>query len=70
MSARLGPAGAITATAHKLARVFYQLVTTREAYDEQVFLREEQRHQERRLQRLRKQAQRLGFTLSPAEGVS
>jgi len=70
MSARLGPAGAITATAHKLARVFYHLVTTREAYDESVFLREEQRSQERRLQRLRKQAQRLGFNLTPTEGVS
>jgi transposase len=70
MSARLGPAGAITATAHKLARVFYHLVTTREAYDETVFLREEQRYQERRVQRLQKQAQRLGFTLSPTTGVS
>ena len=39
MRARLGPAAANTATAHKLARIVYHLLTTGETYDESVFAR-------------------------------
>jgi len=70
MRARLGPAAAITATAHKLARIYYHLVTTKEAYDESAFARQEAQHREQQLQRLRKQAERLGFDLTPQAGVS
>jgi transposase len=35
--ARLGTPAAITAAAHKLARILYHLITTREAYSESVF---------------------------------
>jgi transposase len=65
MRAKLGAPQAITATAHKLARIFYHLVTTKQAYDESVFTRHETERQRRQLQHLRKQAQRLGFTLTP-----
>jgi hypothetical protein len=34
MRAKLGAPKAITATAHKLARIIYHMVTTRQAYDE------------------------------------
>ncbi len=66
MRAKLGPAGAVTATAHKLARIYYHLVTTRQAYDESVFEQEEEQHQQRRLERLKKEAKNLGFILSEA----
>lgn len=64
-----GP-GAITAIAHKLARIYYQLVTTRAAYDERVCQRTEQQDQERQLKRLRHQAKALGFTLTASPCVS
>jgi len=70
MRAKLGAPKAITATAHKLARIVYHLLTTGEPYDESVFARDEERHQQRRLLRLRRDAAALGFTLAPAEGVS
>ncbi len=40
LRARLGAPQAITATAHKLARIVYHLLTTGQAYDESVFVRE------------------------------
>jgi transposase len=70
MKARLGGPAAITATAHKLARIYYHLVTTKEAYDETVFHRTEQQHQEQKLKRLRQQAKALGFTLTAEACVS
>ncbi len=65
MRARLGPAAAVTATAHKLARIIYHLVTTGEAYDESVFQREQQRQRKRHEARLRSRARSLGFALVP-----
>jgi transposase len=65
MRAKLGPPAAITATAHKLARIFYRLWTTREAYDPSLFERYEQQHRERTVSYLRKKAQEFGFELSP-----
>jgi hypothetical protein len=37
MKSRLGTPAAVTATAHKLERILFHLVTTREAYDEGLF---------------------------------
>jgi transposase len=65
MRARLGAPQAITAAAHKLARVVYHLISTRTAYDESVFAQEEQKQTIRHQQRLRKQALALGFQLVP-----
>lgn len=70
LRAKLGAPQAITATAHKLARIFYHLVTTGEAYDESVFQRMEEQHQQRQLQRLRQQARKFGFELTPVPCVS
>lgn len=66
MRSKLGPAPAITATAHKLARIFFHLVTTREAYDESLFAHQEQQYEQRRLQRLKREAAELGYTLATA----
>ena len=68
MRARLGGAPqAITATAHKLARIIYHLITTGQAYDETVFLMEDQKQALRYEKRLRKQANALGLQLVPIE---
>ena len=65
MRAKLGAPKAITATAHKLARIYYHLVTTKQAYDESVFAKQEEREAKRRVERLLKEAKALGFTLAP-----
>jgi transposase len=65
LRSRLGAPQAITATAHKLARIIYHLVTTRTAYDESVFRNEEQKQALRSQHRLQKQAKSLGFQLVP-----
>lgn len=73
MRYRLGPSKAITATAHKLARIIYHLVTTRQPYDESVFHQHDQLNQKRKTRRLQAQAKALGFALvptSPTVGVS
>jgi transposase len=66
MRAKLGAPKAITATAHKLARIYYHLVTTKQAYDETVFAQQEARQAKRRLERLKREAAALGFVLAAA----
>ncbi len=63
--ARLGAPQAITATAHKLARIIYHMLTTGHTYDETVFETEQQKQNLRLHKRLQKQAQSLGFKLIP-----
>lgn len=63
--ARLGSPPATTAAAHKLARILYHLITTRQPYDESVFADIEERARQRQLSHLKKQAAVLGFRLSP-----
>ena len=65
MRARLGPAEANTATAHKLARIFYRLWTDPEAYDPSLLEHYEQQHTQRSINYLRKKARTLGFELIP-----
>lgn len=66
MRARLGAPKAITAAAHKLARIVYHLLTTRQPYDETVFAKHEQASRVRTEARLRVQAKELGLQLVPA----
>ena len=69
MRAKLGAPKAITAAAHKLARIIYHMVTTRQAYDETIFALQE-RHNRWRLElKLRKQARELGFEVVAAKPV-
>ena len=61
--------GALKATknaAHKLARIFYHLVTTRLPYDETVFAKLEIHNQKRRLNKLQSLARRMGYALVQA----
>ncbi len=62
MRTRLGAPKAITASAHKLARIIYHMLTTREPYDESVFARAESRHRQRAETRLKALAHALGYT--------
>ena len=57
---------AITATAHKLARIVFHLLSTKEAYNESVFVRCEEEDNKRAELRLKKQAAQLGFQVIPA----
>ena len=66
MRARHGSPKAITATAHKLARIIYHLVREQKAFDETVFAEQEQAHEARLRKRLAKQAKSLGLQLVPA----
>jgi len=64
---KLGRPQAITATAHKLARIIFHLLTTKEPYNESVFHKTEEETIRRAQYRLRKQAALLGFQVIPAE---
>ena len=65
ISRRLGRPQAITATAHKIARIVFHMLKTKEPFDETVFRRHEHQHLQRAESRLRKHAARLGFQLTP-----
>jgi hypothetical protein len=73
----LGSPKAIMATAHKLARIFYQMWTTRQSYHDTGASYYDQQYQHRKLKQLQKQAVALGFDLierppspPPVEDVS
>jgi len=70
MRAKMGAPKAITATAHKLARIIFHLLGTRQAYDESIFSKHELQHRHRRELRLRNHARRLGFDITPASATS
>jgi len=63
MRARKGPASAATATAHKIARLYYSLVKHGREYEERPAAVYEQRERERALASLRKRAKGLGYEL-------
>ena len=67
MRAKLGSPKAITATAHKLARIIYQLLSTRQPYDESIFAKSELVARLRMEAKLKAQAKALGFQLVPTE---
>ncbi len=67
MRTRLGAPKAITAAAHKLARIIYHMLKTREPYDEGVFAKAEIRHRQRAENRLRALAHTLGYALTPVQ---
>ena len=66
MKWRLGAPAAVTATAHKLARIIYHMLSTKQAYSVEVFAKCDQQATVRACTRLRKQAAELGFQLIPA----
>jgi transposase len=67
MKARLGTPKALTAAAHKLARIVYYMVTNRQEFDSTVFQDQERSNQHRKRLRLQAQARELGFELVELE---
>jgi hypothetical protein len=61
----LGTPKAITATAHKIARLFYYLWTRGESYVDPGVDYYERKYQERLIHNLTKKAHSLGFELIP-----
>ena len=68
MRAKLGAPKAIVAAAHKLARILYHLITTRQPYEESVFAALEIKSKHRAQARLEAQARAFGFRLAPIGG--
>ncbi len=69
MKARLGTAEAVTATAHKLARLVYRLLKHGEAYFQQGMEEYEKKYQKQRLSGLKKAAAAMGYELTANEQV-
>jgi hypothetical protein len=65
MRTRIGPKQAIVATAHKLARTVYAMLSKRTPFQEISMQAYEQDYQQRQLQHLQRKAVKLGFTLTP-----
>jgi transposase len=67
MKAKLGPRAATTATAHKIAVIFYTMVKNQVEYDESIWAARDA-HREKRLEmKLKRQAKQLGYQLVPIE---
>ncbi len=65
IKARSGGQPAVTATAHKLARIYYAMLTKGTSYVELGQQAYEQRYKQRRIDHLKTQAKSLGFQLVP-----
>ena len=63
MRARLGPAKAITATAHKLSRIVYRMLKFGHEYVDQGEQYYQERYRERVIKSLKKRAHLLGLEL-------
>ncbi len=70
MRAKLGGPKAVTATAHKLARIIYHLITTGQAYDETTFAQQQARYRKYQEAKLQGKARELGFQLVPLAVVA
>jgi transposase len=63
MRAKLGAPKAITAAAHKLARILFHLLTTNQPYDESVFAQQQIQNNQRIHRKLQQQAKSYGYQL-------
>jgi transposase len=67
MKSRLGPAGATTATAQKIAVIFYTMVKKQVEYDATMRAERDAQREKRFEAKLKRQAQQLGYKLVPIE---
>jgi transposase len=70
LKARLGPAQAIVATAHLLARIVYRMLRFKIEYQAMCAEEYEQHFREREIKYLQRKAARLGLILAPATASS
>jgi hypothetical protein len=67
MKSKLGPAGATTATAHKIAIIFYTMVKRQVEYDATLWAERDTQREKRFEAKLKRQAHQLGYKLIPIE---
>jgi len=67
MKAKLGPAGAITATARKIAIIFYTMVKNQVEYDATLWAQRDAQREKRFEEKLKRQAHQRGYKLVPIE---
>lgn len=70
MKAKLGPQAGITATAHKIAVIFYSLVTEQREYDESIWKKQDAQRTRKKEARLKRQAHEMGYQLVPMPAVA
>ena len=70
MKAKLGPAAATTATAHKIAIIFYTMVKRQVEYDASLWAQRDVMRDKRIEARLQKQAAQRGYRLVPLESAA
>jgi len=70
LCARMDKPRANTATAHKLARLVYFMLTRGEAYVDEGMQRYEERQRERNVAVLKKRAEALGFEINPIQATA
>jgi hypothetical protein len=70
MRAKHGGPKAVTATAHKIARIFYHMLKYKQAYQDPGQDYYQQMYQERAVKNLKRKAKALGFDLVPQPVVS
>jgi len=67
MKAKIGPQGAHTATAHKIAVIFYAMVKNQVEYDHTIWEKRDEQRRKRHTATLKRQAERLGYKLTPIQ---
>lgn len=70
MKSKLGPAGATTATAHKIAVIFYTMVKKQVEYDASIWAQRDLMREKRLEAKLHKQAAQRGYKLVPIESAA
>jgi hypothetical protein len=69
MRAKLGAPKAITAAAHKLARIIFHLITKGQEFDDSNFAADQLRYQQKQEGKLRAKAKAMGFVLIPLDAA-
>jgi transposase len=67
MKSKMGPAAATTATAHKIAIIFYTMVKKQVEYDATIWTKQDGEREKRFDAKLKRQAQQRGYKLVPIE---
>jgi hypothetical protein len=67
MKSKLGPAGATTATAHKIAVTFYTMVKKQVEHDPTIWGQRDTQRAQRMEAKLQRQARKMGYQLVPVE---
>jgi hypothetical protein len=67
MKAKIGPQAAHTATAHKIAVIFHVMLKNQVEYDQTIWEKRNEQRREKHTASLKRQAQRLGYKLTPIQ---